>query len=267
MTEEETATTAEDVDAPQATEEAAEVETEVEAEAPTEDDSDAPSDNAEEDKPDPRQRKIAELSFKERELKRQNAKLMHMLEQSTKAQAKAQAPQAPKIEDFETIEEFLDARDTYRDAQREQPKAEPADDYDLTDFEISRDDLYANGMAKHEDFADVVGAENVNITLPMANAIVEIDDSDLQVDTAYYLGNNPKEAARIAKLSPVRQIAEVEKLGIKISSKKQPQGKQVSKAPEPIKPVGGSKTTSDEIQPTEDFESFMKKRNKQLGRG
>jgi len=188
---------------------------------------------------------------------------MKMLEDQA---GKAKAEEPPKIENFESFDEYLDARDKWKDGQTATPKTEEFTDYGLAEFEISRDDLYANGIAKHADFADVVGAQNVDITLPMANAIVEIDTVDLQVDTAYYLGSNPGEAGRIAKLSPVKQIAEIIKISNKIESRKT-KTKKPSKAPAPVKPIGGSKTSSDEIKEVEDFESFMKKRNKQLGRG
>lgn len=212
-------------------------------------------------KVDPSQRKIAELAFKERELKRTNARLMKMLESQAEKTKAAIAP--PKIEDFETFEEFLDARDSYK--AESIVKAPVEDNVEMAEFELSRDELYANGVEKHPDFVEVVGASNVDITLPMANAIVEIDSVDLQVDTAYYLGSNPKDAARIAKLSPVKQIAEVIKISTKIESRKT-KTKKPSKAPAPVKPISKGKTSSDEIKEVEDFESFMKKRNKQLGR-
>jgi len=47
---------------------------------------------------------------------------------------------------------------------------------------------------------------------------------------------------------------------------KGPVKKRASKAPAPISPVGGAKTSSDEIQGIEKYESFLKKRNKELGR-
>lgn len=260
MSNEETVTEAEISD----TEEVVETEeTEEEVETESTDAESAEEDDTSEGKVDPNQRKIAELAYQQRELKRQNARLMQMLEKQTEKAGKV-AP--PKIEDFETFDEYLDERDKWKASQTVAPKTEEFSGYDMAEFELSRDDLYANGIAKHADFADVVGAQNVDITLVMANAIVEIDDTDLQVDTAYYLGSNSREANRIAKLSPVKQIAEVLKISNKIEAKKT-STKQPTKAPKPVKPVGGSKTSTDEIQPVEDFETFLKKRSKQLGRG
>jgi hypothetical protein len=269
MTEETEVTAAEIADAeansPVESEEIEEIESE-EAETDT---SDAESETAEVDeKQEALQRKIARMSYKERELKRQNTQLMEMLRNQQKPTT--EAPKPPKLEDFESIDDFVDAKLQYALKQGQEQEAQPAQqdqNVDAVTFELNKDDLYSNGIAKYADFNEVVGAEHVDITPYMANAIFEtIEDADLQVDTAYYLGNNPKEAAKIAKLPPVRQIAEVVKVSNKITAKKTGKQKAVSKAPAPIEPVGGKKTTSAEIGDKEDFESFLKKRNKQLGR-
>ena len=210
-------------------------------------------------KPDLKQRKIAKQARELREMKRQTAQLNETIRMQAETASRSQKEgKAPKIEDFEDMASFLDARDDYRDSKREKPAEnhEPNND---------RDDLSDLGVEKYDDFEEVVFSDDVKVTREMADAIFEIDNDDLRVDVAYYLGNNPKEAARISKLSERRQIAEVAKIEMKVSSK--PEAiKKPSKAPAPIKPVGGSKTTSDEIQSTESYESFLKKRNKQLGR-
>jgi len=275
MTDEEMATAAESADAPASEDQETEAdELESETEEPT-DDTDAVGDETADDVEEPdealtaAQKKAAQLSYKLREQKRQNARMMRLLEQQQAQQAQASAPQPPKLEDFDTIDEFVDAKVKFALTQGQAPQAPPkaADNSaDIAEFEVAREDMIANGIAKHPDFADVVLAEDVDISLAMANALIEIDDTDLQVDTAYYLGTNPKEASRIAKLSPVRQIAEIAKLSAKIEAKRQKPGKQPSKAPKPITPVGGKKTPTSEISEKDDFETFMKKRNKQLGR-
>jgi len=266
MSEEETAPAAEIAEVEEPTPETSDEET-----TETVDETDAESEDAdsEEEKPDPRDKKLAELSYKEREAKRKIARLEHMLEMQIESVPKAQKSEAPKLEDFETIDEYVDAKLKHALSETDSSKEEVADTgmtEQEADMAIARDELYATGIGKYDDFADVVGAEHVTITADMASAIFGIDDADVQADIAYSLGNNPKEALRIAKLPPVRQIAEIAKLEVKMTSKASPK-KQPSKAPKPIKPVGGKKTTNDEIGDVEEFESFMKKRNKQLGRG
>jgi len=219
------------------------------------------TEEVEKPKVDLKQRKIAKQARELREMKRQNANLARAIEEQSKAVSSSQKKSvAPKIEDFEDMNSYLDARDDYRDSKRETPKQETNQDYSSP-----RDDLSDAGAEKYEDFEDVVFSQDVKITQDMANAIFEIDDSELQVDVAYYLGNNPKEASKIAKLSKGRQIAEIAKLEMKVTAKPAAK-KQVSKAPAPIKPVGGAKTTTDGFIEGESFKDFLKKRHKQLGR-
>jgi len=276
MTDEEMATAAESADAPAEeeviegeAEEITEDEAEEETGEPDAEDGE-PAEDEEQEDPDLKsaKQKAAELSYKLREQKRQNARILRLLEQQEARNQQASAPQPPKLEDFETIDEYVDAKLDWKLNQQSKPQPTQAADNtaDIAEFEVAREDMIANGIAKHPDFEDVVLAEDVDISLAMANALVEIDDTDLQVDTAYYLGTNPKEASRIAKLSPIRQIAEIAKLSAKIEAKRAKPVKRPSRAPKPIKPVGGSRTSSNQINPDDDMATFIAKRNKQLGR-
>lgn len=222
-------------------------------------------------KPDPRQKKIAELAYQNREQQRQIDRLLGLVERTTTAPRSQTADNPPKIEDFRTIDEFLDARDQYRDKLREQKTpnadkgAEPQQQRYQEAVKAATDDLFSAGAEKYEDFEEVVRDDSVKITPAMRDAIFELDDLDTQTELAYYLGKNPKEALRISRLSPIRQVAAIGELKATLSAKPAPV-KRPSAAPAPITPVGGGNTTTDEIAPQEDFESFLKKRNKQLGR-
>jgi hypothetical protein len=220
---------------------------------------DKPEDEAKAEKPkvDLKQRKIAKQAREIREMKREQARMSKMLETQIETASRASKEgEAPKIENYETMDEYLDARDSYRDSKMEASTQEAP-------TQNPHEDMFANGAERYEDFEEVVNSSD-SITQAMATAVFGVDDPDLQVDIAYFLGNNPKDAARISRLPPARQMAEITKLEIQLSSK--PVKQTASKAPKPIKPVGGKNTSSDDIQGTEKFESFMKKRNKQLGR-
>lgn len=257
MSEEETVTTTEEVDVEETPEEVTPETGDVESET-----TDEPK-AEEKPKPSKEQRKIAELSYKAREQSRQIERLLKAVETQSQAISSNQAPKEPRIEDFDTIDEYIDAKLEYRETKSKPAKA--SEPQIPEEYIAARDELYSNGMDKYADFAEVVGAENVTITPAMANAIMEIDDPSIQVDVAYALGLDTKESARIAKLSPVRQIAAIAKLEDKFASKPAPQ-KRTSAAPAPINPVSGAKTTTDEIRKEDDFETFRKKRDKQLGR-
>jgi hypothetical protein len=74
-----------------------------------------------------------------------------------------------------------------------------------------------------------------------------------------YLVNNPKEAERIATLSPARQAAELGKIEAKFPSAVKDVA--VSKAPAPIKPIGshGSASKTPEQMTDKEFADWRKK--------
>lgn len=234
---------------------------------------DADKAQEQEKKPDPLK---AELSYLRRELRRQERAreqlMARMLESQGRPVQEATAPKQPRMQDFATVEEYLDARDAYNDARRggernkaDQPARTP--NADATEYHqaiaSAREDLSSAGSEKYSDFEDVVFDDGVKISPAMRDAIFALDDVGIQADVAYHLGKNPKEALRISRLPPLRQIAEIGKLELKLQTTPP---KRPSAAPAPVSPVGGGKTSADEIQGTESFESFLKKRNKQLGR-
>lgn len=239
---------------------------------------DAASDPAQPKEPkkvDPRQKKIAELSYQTREQQRRIDQLMGMVEKQINQPRQAD-DRPPNVGDlksdgspmYATLEEYLEARDEYREKARE-AKANPGKDQPdpryVQAVQAARDDLYAAGAEKYEDFEEVVGSDDVKITVAMRDAIFALDDQELQAEVSYYLGKNPKEAARIAKLPPVRQIAEIGKLEVKVSSQPTPT-KRPSAAPAPIAPVGGSNTNTNTLTGNESMKDFIAKRNRQLGR-
>ena len=228
---------------------------------------------AEPKKVDPRQRKLAELSYELREARRanerMNERLMGLVEKTTTQNLQGHEIKQPKIEDYQTIDDFLDAKLEYRDKQKAKTKeaeAEPDNEY-RDRAKTAKEELTLSGTDKYDDFEEVVFSDGLKITPIMRDALFALssDDSGLSADIAYYLGKNPKEAARIAKLEPVRQLTELGKLELKVSGKPE-ETKKPSAAPAPISPVGGSNTPSDEIAPVMDFKQFLKIRNKQLGR-
>ena len=226
--------------------------------------SDTASDPAQPKEPkkvDPRQKKIAELSYQTREQQRRIDQLLGMVEKQI-SQPKPEKGQAPKIEDFPTLDAFLEARDDYREKQREANKAPQSTEPDpryIQAVQAARDELISAGSEKYEDFEEVVTNDNVKITPVMRDAIFELDDQEIQAEVSYYLGKNPKEAARIAKLSPMRQIAEVGKLEAKLTSQPAPT-KRPSAAPDPISPVKGAETKSTKLTVKDSVAEHIKKR-------
>ena len=94
-------------------------------------------------------------------------------------------------------------------------------------------------VEKYPDFEDVAFTHPF-MTDDMAKVIRV---SPVSTELAYHLGKNLEEAERISSLSPVQQIRELVKLEAKLEAV--PAKVAVSKAPAPIKPVGGGGATKD----------------------
>ena len=89
---------------------------------------------------------------------------------------------------------------------------------------------------KYPDFTEVAESPDVQVSMPMAAAILH---SDHGPDLQYWLGANPQEAARIIKLSPPLQLMELGKIEARLTAPRTPKP-AVSAAPAPIKPISGS---------------------------
>lgn len=86
--------------------------------------------------------------------------------------------------------------------------------------------------AEHDDFAEVAEADDLPISIPMAQALMLAENGP---QVAYHLGQNKDEAARIAKLDPAAATFEIGKLAAKLSS---PQATPRPRKHNPITPVG-----------------------------
>jgi hypothetical protein len=161
-------------------------------------------------------------------------------EQQAKAserQAAAKVPQQlPPADQFESPEAYAEALAekraqeliTQREAAREQ--AQIMENYHDREEEV---------RGKYDDFDQVAYNPQLSITDVMAETIRA---SDMGPELAYHLGSNPKEAERIAKLSPFLQAKEIGRIEAKLAA--EPPVKKTSSAPEPIRPVTARATNS-----------------------
>ena len=194
--------------------------------------------------------------------------LQKQLDES-KSQATPQASQAdstsPRIEQFDNIETWRAAVEKHASEKaikeyesKQRVAAQQTASQRLT---VEWEEKVSSAEDKYEDFADVVG--EMKAVNPLTSAIMSADNGP---DVAYYLGKHLKEAEEIGKLDPVRQLVAIGRLAEKLSAKP-PEAKQPSSAPKPIVPiVGKAASASEAISPDDDFETFLRKRNKQLGR-
>jgi len=156
-------------------------------------------------------------------------------------QKQAEAPKPVPVEQvsqdqFATTEEYVEALTTSKAQQIVQQQQ----------FEKQRQELLGSyhdkeevARDKYEDFEQVAYNPKLPITDVMAQAIQASDNGP---EVAYFLGTNPKEAARIANLQPFLQAKEIGRLEAKLAF--EPVTKKTSNAPAPISPVnprnGGS---------------------------
>ena len=137
--------------------------------------------------------------------------------------------ESPSIENFDSTDAYAEAlavkkaEELIAARDRQTYQAEVVEAY--SDREEKARDMY-------DDFEDVVYNPKLRITDVMADSI---QSSDNGPDLAYWLGSNPKEAERIARLSPILQAKEIGKIEVRLADN--PPVKKSTSAPTPISPV------------------------------
>lgn len=110
-------------------------------------------------------------------------------------------------------------------------------------------------ISKYDDWAEV--ATTFAMPQMMEEAVLE---SPLVAEVAYFLGQNPNEVNRIARLSPAAQVREIAKIETKLSAPVTP-----TNAPPPIKP-NGTKATVKTDTFNLPWDQFVANRRKEMAR-
>lgn len=171
----------------------------------------------------------------------------------------------PRLEQFDDIEQYAEAKAEWRKGQAlkeyEAKQKTTAQQEQQKKLLTAWEERVEAAGTKYDDFDEVVGEIQPNN--PLAVAIMREENG---ADIAYHLGKNPKEASRIMGLEPIDQVLAIGRLAAKLASEPTA-AKQPSKAPPPIAPVSGKAAApTDEIAPDDDMKTFIRKREKQLGR-
>jgi hypothetical protein len=182
-------------------------------------------------------------------------------------------PAAPKLADFENPEKFSEAlvayTETLSDWKVRQSLKSHATEQTRADTERrNREDLeriesdYVGHRAKAledlPDFEEI--AENPDLTVTPSMAFAMKSMGALAPKILYELGKTPAEAARIARLSPALQIAEIGVIRGRLESatKSKP-----NPLPAPIKPVGAARSTSKGVDEMS-MDEYASHRNAQI---
>ncbi|MFZ9649833.1 MAG: hypothetical protein ACO29C_07060 [Fluviibacter sp.] len=150
-------------------------------------------------------------------------------EQAQKAKSQPVPTEPLKADDFADAQTYADAL-AERKAQELLAKRDAeAERAAMLDAYHDREEEARN---KYDDFEQVAYNPKLPVTETMAQTIQASDNGP---DVIYYLGSNPKEAERIARLSPLLQAREIGKIEAKLGDN--PPAKKTSTAPAPIAPV------------------------------
>lgn len=240
-------TEAEQVEASEATET-----TEGQAESPpAEDDGREPK--AEEISPSKarRERRKAELERAYREKAEISEKLAQTEARLKRIEEAAGSNLPPKEADFASYEEYQASlaahhsmkamddrqrREVEQEAKAHQVEIQAREKARITELAANWQDQLAEASERYKDF------ERVAYSVPISGVAGEIIcGSDVGADIAYYLGSNPAEAAKIARLNPVEQARAIGSIEARLSL---PKPNTTSKAPAPINPVKGKATAN-----------------------
>lgn len=169
----------------------------------------------------------AEARAERRALKAYAEKLESM---TTKApQAEAPKENKPRMDQFASVEDYVEAVSDWKLAKAEEAKAAEQHQRAFESLNVKVEKIYSEAGKTGPNFDREVFDEIV--TPAVAQAII---DSDIPAKIMTHLTSNPDEFQRIVSLSPARQAAEIGKLEDKLAAVKV----KTSNAPDPIKPVG-----------------------------
>lgn len=208
------------------------------------------------------QKRIDELTRRIAEERREKERLLSLVESTVRKpeQTTQQSSELvePTREQFESYEEFIEARAAYRAEKAvetklraiEEQRTQQAAQAKQAEAQRQWQTRMAEAAEKIPDFVDVLGQSTAPSTPTMMQAIIE---SEAGPQVAYYLAQNPAEAARIASLSPASQAREIGKLEDRVTKPA-----KASSAPEPIKPVGSRSQVSDLLSDKLPFDTWAK---------
>lgn len=178
------------------------------------------------------------LAREQRKWEREQAQKLAELEAK-----RAPAPVPPMPDDFDNAAKYAEAlaeqkaEALLRERQAAKEQAETLAAYHERE-ETAR--------GKYDDFEQVA----YNPKLPVTDAMAQtIQASDIGPDVIYWLGSNPKEAARISTLPGLLQAREIGKIEAKLATN--PPVKRTSTAPAPIAPVAARASGSSAYDTTD----------------
>jgi hypothetical protein len=151
---------------------------------------------------------------------------------------------APKQEDFETVQKYVDALVDWKLQERRDEDAKKAAQSAQAAIESAHQARVKKFAESHPDYQETLEKADLTLALPVLQYIRE---SELGPDLALHLSQNVEIAERLNRLSPIKALAEIGKIEAKLTPAKADEPKpttkqpEVSRAPAPITPIEGKK--------------------------
>lgn len=166
--------------------------------------------------------------------------LLTAVSKLTETKVSDERPQRDKFETPEAYDAALEAFTSRRtteqvraEAKAEQERAEQLRNLDTVRSAYKkRADTFAES---HDDYYDLVDADDAGFTLPMTAAILENEDGPA---VAYHLAQHPEMIERIAKLTPAQTVFEIGRIAQRLATPPAPK-------PAPIRPLQGRSTPAE----------------------
>lgn len=182
--------------------------------------------------------------------------------------AESKTDSEPRRPDFNSYEDFVEARAEWRADQKVTKRLEEFEGKTVKKAETERqakaqqefkdriDDVIKAGQKAFPDFDAVINEAVSDELIPTKGPLYEaIMDSDIGEKLVYHLAKNPKEAERIGALSVYGQLRELGKLEDKLLAKKEPR--------ETMDPIGGRTQVNSGLRDDMSMEAYVKARQKQ----
>jgi hypothetical protein len=185
----------------------------------------------------------------------------------------AKAEGRPSQDDFESYEAFAEALVDWKLNERfTQVEARQRDGIARDRAQRAQEEVVAAHTARidsfrgeHADFdAVITKGKDLPLSRPMQDAVVNSESGPALM---YYLCQNPEECDRIAGMHPVMALKEMGKLEARVetaSTGPVSSADSITKAPPPIKPVGGGATASTIPLDQMDYQTYKRTREKQI---
>jgi len=193
------------------------------------------------------------------------AELEEKLEERKPEKANEDAKE-PNIDNFDTYAEYEEALAAHETKEAQAPETKKAADNQEAPKEVEKrlndaykdlDPLLDDARDTHEDFNDIVGNNELQISIELMETLTSFDDNAGEM--LYELAQDPDRLSEISGMSEKEQLKELIKVEDNLGKPKKASVKKHSNAPEPIEVLDGG---SDKVKSLDDenlsFEEHQK---------